>query len=70
LKLLNKGRHWVLVVSSQHFLARPCVADASCADMTGVTPWERGAFHTERYHPISTFTGNIDSKRELAHLSG
>jgi hypothetical protein len=66
LRLLNKGRHWVLVVSSQHF---PCASilltsghDRSCSSgMSCVS-------HTD--HPTSPFTWNVDRKREFAHLSG
>ena len=52
LKLLNKGRHWVLVVSSQHF---PCTSvlltsghDRSCSSGTSCVS------HTN--HPTSAFT--------------
>lgn len=52
LKLLNKGRHWVLVVSSQHL---PCASisltsghDRFCSSGTSCVS------HTD--HPTSTFT--------------
>jgi metal transporter CNNM len=45
LKLLNKGRHWVLVVSGQRFPVRSCFSDVRT--MTGLAPRKRRAYHTK-----------------------